>query len=84
MHLVTEKSLLQERNKLLGKLDLCGYEWNVIIDLTRENEDLGLFYGRLFRMMDFVLDRDEVFTWPDGIIFEHTISRNRLTFSYEK
>ena len=65
---------------LLGRHALRGYEWKVIIDPTRECDDPGLFYGRLFRMMDFVLDRDEVSTWPDGIVFEHICTRNRLAF----
>ena len=65
---------------LLGRHDLRGYEWKVIIDPTRECDDPGLFYGRLFRMIDFSLDRDEISTWPDGIVFEHIFNRNRLAF----
>lgn len=65
---------------MLGRPDLRRYEWKVIVDPTRGREDPGLFYGRLFRMMDFVLDRDEVSTWPDGIVFEHIFNGNRLSF----
>jgi hypothetical protein len=66
---------------VLGRHDLRGYEWKVIVDSTRGHEDPGLFYGRLFRMMDFVLERDEKSTWPNGIVFEHTLTGNRLTFA---
>ena len=59
-----------------------GYEWKVIVDPTRNAEEPGCFYGRLFRMMDIRVDRDEKPTWPNGIVFEHIYSRRRL--SYQK
>lgn len=57
-----------------------GYVWKVIVDPTRGSEDPGLFFGRLFRMVDIRLNRDEKSTWPEGIVFEHVISRSCLTY----
>ena len=57
-----------------------GYEWKVIDDPTRSGDEPGLFYGKLFRMIDLRLDRDEKSTWPDGIRFEHILTGQRLTF----
>jgi hypothetical protein len=57
-----------------------GYDWKVIVDPTRSGDDPGFFYGRLFRMVDLQLDRDERSTWPDGIEFEHVHDRRRLIF----
>jgi hypothetical protein len=62
------------------KRDERGYVWKVIKDPTRNGYHPGLFYGNLFRMVDFRLDRDEVSTWPDGIIFQHTVTGQQLTF----
>lgn len=64
--------------------DINGYDWRVIVDPTRSENDPGLFYGGLFRMMDLRLDRDEKSTWPDGIVFEHKLTRQRLTFEKGK
>ncbi len=69
---------------LLGRHDLRGYEWKVIVDPTRCCDEPGLFYGRLFRKIDVALDRDEISTWPDGIVFEHIYNKNKLTFSEGK
>jgi hypothetical protein len=75
MHHVTEYITASRRRfMLLGRHDLRGYEWKVIIDPTRKCDDPGLFYGRLFRMIDLSLDRDEISTWPDGIVFEHQVA----------
>lgn len=62
--------------------DLRGYVWKVIVDPTCNDaeDDPGMFYGRLFRMIDIRLSRDEKSTWPNGIIFENVESGNRLTF----
>ena len=57
-----------------------GYEWKVVVDPTRSGDDPGFFYGRLFRMVDLRLDRDERSTWPDGIVFQHIHTRNRVAF----
>ena len=62
--------------------DINGYDWKVIVDPTRSEADPGMFYGGLFRMVDLRLDRDEKSTWPDGIVFEHKLTGQRLT--YEK
>jgi hypothetical protein len=64
--------------------DIYGYDWEVIVDPTRSEDDPGLFYGGLFRMVDLRLDRDEKSTWPDGIVFEHKRSGQRLTFEKGK
>lgn len=61
-------------------VELRGYEWKVIVDPTRDGDDPGMFFGKLFRMLDFRLDRDEKSTWPDGIVFEHITTGSRLTF----
>lgn len=66
------------------KRDERGYVWKVIKDPTRNGVHPGLFYGNLFRMVDFRLDRDEISTWPDGIIFEHIITGQQLTFTEGK
>ena len=60
--------------------ELRGYVWKVIVDPTRESDDPGLFFGRLFRMIDIRLNRDEKSTWPEGIVFEHVTSGCRLTY----
>ncbi len=57
-----------------------GYVWKVIVDPTRNNDDPGIFFGRLFRMIDIRLNRDEKSTWPDGIVFENVTSGGQLTF----
>ena len=62
--------------------DINGYDWKVIVDPTRSEADPGMFYGGLFRMVDLRLDRDEKSAWPDGIVFEHKLTGQRLT--YEK
>jgi hypothetical protein len=72
---------------LLNPVETCstepkGYEWKVVQDPTRNGEEPGLFYGRLFRMIDIRLERDEHSTWPDGIIFQHINTRERLAFQY--
>ncbi len=64
----------------VNPIELRGYVWKVIKDPTRSREEPGLFYGRLFRMIDIRLSRDEKSTWPDGILFEHVTSGCRLTF----
>jgi hypothetical protein len=57
-----------------------GYEWKVIVDPTREGHDPGMFFGRLFRIFDIRINRDEKSTWPDGIVFEHVKSNRCLTY----
>ena len=57
-----------------------GYVWKVMVDPTRDKDDPGIFFGRLFRMIDIRLNRDEKSTWPDGIVFENVISGCRLTY----
>ncbi|TDA67559.1 MAG: hypothetical protein D9V45_01480 [Chloroflexi bacterium] len=61
-------------------VELRGYVWKVIMDPTRVDDDPGMFYGRLFRMIDIRLNRDEKSTWPEGIVFEHIASGCRLTY----
>ena len=61
-------------------VELRGYVWKVIVDPTRNNDDPGMFFGRLFRMIDIRLNRDEKSTWPEGIIFENVTSGCRLTY----
>jgi hypothetical protein len=68
------------QNEIKVGRDITGYDWKVIIDPTRSADDSGLFYGGLFRMVDLRLDRDEKSTWPDGIVFEHKLTGQRLTF----
>jgi len=60
--------------------ELRGYVWKVIADPTRKDDEPGMFYGRLFRMIDIRLNRDEKSTWPEGIVFEHVTSGCRLTY----
>jgi len=57
-----------------------GYEWKVVVDPTREGHDPGMFFGRLFRIFDIRINRDEKSTWPEGIVFEHIKSGRRLTY----
>lgn len=57
-----------------------GYEWKVVVDPTREGHDPGMFFGRLFRIFDIRINRDEKSTWPEGIVFEHIKSGHRLTY----
>jgi len=59
---------------------LRGYVWKVILDPTRNDDDPGMFFGRLFRMIDIRLNRDEKSTWPEGIVFENVTSGCLLTF----
>ena len=61
-------------------VELRGYEWKVIADPTRDSDDPGVFFGRLFRMIDIRLNRDEKSTWPDGITFEHITTGCRLSY----
>jgi hypothetical protein len=60
--------------------ELRGYVWKVTVDPTRNGDEPGMFYGRLFRMIDLRLSRDEKSTWPEGIVFEHVTSGCPLTF----
>lgn len=60
-------------------VELRGYVWKVIMDPTRVDDDPGMFFGRLFRMIDIRLNRDEKSTWPEGIVFEHIPPGCRLT-----
>ena len=74
-------------NYLLPPVDICssepkGYKWKVIQDPTRNGEEPGLFYGRLFRVIDIHLERDEHSTWPDGIVFQHINTKERLAYQY--
>ena len=57
-----------------------GYLWKVVCDPTRNGEDPGLFYGSLFRLLDILPTWDETSPWPDGTIFEHIQTGQRLTF----
>ena len=68
----------------MSRRDLNGYDWKVIVDPTRCANDPGLFFGGLFRMVDLRLDRDERSSWPDGIVFEHIQTCQRLTFEHGK
>ncbi len=61
-------------------VELRGYVWKVIMDPTRVGDDPGMFFGRLFRMIDIRLNRDEKSTWPEGIVFEYITSGCRLTY----
>ena len=61
-------------------VEFRGYVWKVIMDPTRVDDDPGMFFGRLFRMIDIRLNRDEKSTWPEGIVFEHITSGCRLTY----
>ena len=63
-------------------VELRGYVWKVIMDPTRVDDDPGMFFGRLFRMIDIRLNRDEKSTWPEGIVFEHITSGCRLTYKH--
>jgi len=69
--------ITQEKN---SPVELRGYVWKVIMDPTRVDDDPGMFFGRLFRMIDIRLNRDEKSTWPEGIVFEHITSGCRLTY----
>jgi hypothetical protein len=66
------------------KQDDRGYEWKVTKDPTRDGFHPGLFFGNLFRMIDLRLDRDEISTWPDGIVFEHIQTGQKLSFRQGK
>ena len=68
------------QQSILSGRDLRGYDWKVVLDPTRGPEEPGLFFGRLFRMIDLQLDRDEKSTWPEGILFEHVLTGRQLTF----
>jgi hypothetical protein len=57
-----------------------GFLWKVVFDPTRNGEDPGLFYGSLFRLLDILPTWDETSPWPDGIVFEHIQTGQRLTF----
>jgi len=72
------------RGEIKTVRDINGYDWKVIVDPTRSDDDPGLFYGGLFRMVDLRLDRDEKSTWPNGIVFEHKLTGQRLTFEKGK
>lgn len=61
-------------------VEIRGYVWKVITDPTRTEDDPGLFFGRLFRMIDIRLNRDEKSTWPDGIVFEQITTGCRLAY----
>ena len=63
-----------------NSVELRGYVWKVIVDPTRKDNDPGMFFGRLFRMIDIRLNRDEKSTWPEGIVFAHITSGCRLTY----
>ncbi|MBI9050048.1 MAG: hypothetical protein JEZ00_11550 [Anaerolineaceae bacterium] len=72
------------RGEIRTKRDINGYNLKVIVDPTRLGDDPGLFYGGLFRMIDLRLDRDEISTWPDGIVFEHTLTGQQFTYKEGK
>lgn len=57
-----------------------GYDWKVVVDPTRVGYDPGYFYGRLFRWTDIAPRRpsDERPTWPEGIVFQHTRTGERV------
>lgn len=57
-----------------------GYLWKVVRDPTTNAEEPGLFYGSLFRLLDIMPTKDETSPWPDGIIFQHIETGQRLTF----
>ena len=70
--------IAQDKKNLV---ELRGYVWKVIMDPTRVDDDPGMFFGRLFRMIDIRLNRDEKSTWPEGIVFEHITTGCRLTYN---
>ncbi len=61
-------------------VELRGYVWKIIVDPTRNEADPGMFFGRLFRMIDIRLNRDEKSTWPEGIVFENVTTGCRLAY----
>ena len=61
-------------------VELRGYVWKVFVDPTRKDDDPGMFFGRLFRMIDIRLNRDERSTWSEGIVFAHITPVCRLTY----
>lgn len=61
-----------------------GYEWKVIVDPTRFMDDPGLFYGRLFRIFDIHVYPGEKPTWPNGIVFQHVRTGEKLTYTQGK
>jgi len=63
-----------------GQVAPKGYFWKVVYDPTRIDEDPGLFYGSHFRLLDILPTWDETSPWPDGIIFQHIETGQRLTF----
>jgi hypothetical protein len=72
------------RGEYVSGRDINGYHLKVIVDPTRTADDPGLFYGGLFRMVDLRLDRDEISTWPDGIVFEHVLTHRQFTYKDRK
>lgn len=65
---------------IANSVELRGYVWKVIVDPTRKDDDPGMFFGRLFRMIDIRLNRDEKSNWPEGIVFAHITSGGRLSY----
>jgi hypothetical protein len=64
----------------MGRPAPKGYFWKVVVDPTRTGENPGCFYGSLFRLLDILPTVDEDSPWPDGIVFEHIETGQRLTF----
>jgi hypothetical protein len=80
--MLTVLKLLEELypTRFAGQTVPKGYFWKVVQDPTRNGEDPGLFYGSHFRLLDILPTWDETSAWPEGIIFEHTQTGQRLTF----
>lgn len=73
-----------EREERMRAERLKGHDWKVIYDPTRQGDDPGLFYGRLFRSFDIRFDAEEKCPWPDGIVFENIHTRQQLTFQNKR
>jgi hypothetical protein len=80
--MLTVLKLLEELypTRFAGQTVPKGYFWKVVQDPTRNGEDPGLFYGSHFRLLDILPTWDETSAWPEGIVFEHTQTGQRLTF----
>jgi len=54
--------------------------WVCIVDPTRGEDDPGLFYGRMFYWVRDLSPRyGDTTVWPDGIVFECTKTKKRIT-----
>ncbi len=59
-----------------------GYDWRVVKDPTRTDDEPGMFYGGFFRWTDITPPRrlaNEVESpWPDGTEFRHIRTGERI------